>query len=65
MHKHKRINEGVLYEAPNTRSKIHNEVKEELAGNWSFLTDTQGLRLAYESLQKRKPVIHCRNKGPD
>ena len=49
MHKHKRINEGVLYEAPNTRSKIHNEVKEELAGNWSFLTDTQGLRLAYES----------------
>ena len=49
MHKHKRINEGVLHEAPNTRSKIHNEVKEELAGNWSFLTDTQGLRLAYES----------------
>ena len=36
MHKHKRINEGVLYEAPTTRSKIHNEVKEELAGNWSF-----------------------------
>ena len=49
MHKHKRRNEGILYEAPNTRSKIHNEVKEELAGTETFLTDTQGLRLAYES----------------
>ena len=49
MHKDKRRNEGVLYEAPNTRSKIHNEVKEELAGTETFLTDTQGLRLAYES----------------
>ena len=49
MHKDKRRNEGITYEAPNTRSKIHNEVKEELAGNWSFLTDTQGLKLAYEN----------------
>ena len=49
MHKHKRRNEGITYEAPNTRNKIHNEVREELAGNWSFLTDAQGLRLAYES----------------
>ena len=49
MHKQKRSNEGVLYEAPNTRNKINDEVKEELAGNWPFLTDTQGLRLAYES----------------
>ena len=49
MHRNKRRNEGVLYEAPNTRSKIHNEVKEELAGTETFLTDTQGLRLAYES----------------
>ena len=49
MHKHKRRNEGIIYEAPNTRSKIHNEVKEELAGTETFLTDTQGLRLAYES----------------
>ena len=38
-----------MYEAPNTISKMHDEVKEELAGNWSFTTDTQGLRLAYES----------------
>ena len=49
MHRNKRLNEGVLYEAPNTRSKIHNEVKEELAGTETFLTDAQGLRLAYES----------------
>ena len=49
MHKHKRRNEGILYEAPNTRSKIHNEVKDELAGTETFLTDSQGLRLAYES----------------
>ena len=49
MHRNKRRNEGVLYEAPNTRSKIHNEVKEELAGTETFFTDAQGLRLAYES----------------
>ena len=49
MHRNKRQNEGITYEAPNTRSKIHNEVKEELAGTETFLTDTQGLRLAYES----------------
>ena len=36
-------------EAPNTRNKINEEVREELAGNWSFLTDTQGLKLAYEN----------------
>ena len=23
--------------------KINDDVREELAGNWSFLTDTQGL----------------------
>ena len=49
MHKNKRRNEGVLYEAPNTRNKIVDDVKEELAGTETFLTDTQGLRLAYES----------------
>ena len=49
MHKHKRRNEGIPYEAPNTRNKISNEVREELAGTETFLTDTQGLRLAYES----------------
>ena len=49
MFKHKSRNEGVLYEAPNTRNKINEEVKEELAGTETFLTDTQGLRLAYES----------------
>ena len=38
-----------MYEAPNTRSKVNNEVREELAGTETFLTDTQGLRLAYES----------------
>ena len=49
MFKHKRQNEGRLYEAPNTRSKLHNEVRDELAGTETFLTDTQGLKLAYEN----------------
>ena len=49
MYKHKRRNEGVLYEAPNTRNKIDDKVREELAGTETYLTDTQGLRLAYES----------------
>ena len=49
MFKHKSRNEGILYEAPNTRSKVNNEVREELAGTETVLTDTQGLRLAYES----------------
>ena len=49
MHKHKRRNEGVLYEAPTTRSKINEEVREELAGRENNLTDAMGLRLAYES----------------
>ena len=49
MHKHKRRNEGILYEAPNTRNKINEEVKKELASQESYFTDTQGLRLAYES----------------
>ena len=37
------------YEVPNTRDKINDEVKEELAGTETFLTDTQGLKLAYEN----------------
>ena len=49
MHKHKRKNEGILYEAPNTRNKINDEVRDELTGTETYLTDTQGLRLAYES----------------
>ena len=49
MFKHKRRNEGALYEVPNTRNKIHDDVREELAGTETFLTDTQGLRLAYEN----------------
>ena len=49
MHKHNRRNEGFLYEAPNTRNKINDEVREELAGRENNLTDAMGLRLAYES----------------
>ena len=49
MHKHKRRNEGILYEVPKTRKKINDDVREELAGTETFLTDTQGLRLAYEN----------------
>ena len=46
MHKHKRRNEGILYEVPKARNKINDDVREELAGTEAFLTDTQGLRLA-------------------
>ena len=49
MFKHKRRNEDILYRSPNTRSKIHNEVRDELTSNETYLTDTQGLRLAYEN----------------
>ena len=49
MHRNKRRNEEITYEAPINRNKINEEVREELAGNWSFLTDTQGLKLAYEN----------------
>ena len=38
-----------MYGAPNTRNRINEEVREELAGTETFLTDTQGLRLAYEN----------------
>ena len=49
MHRNKRRNEEITYEAPINRNKINEEVRDELAGNWSFLTDTQGLKLAYEN----------------
>ena len=49
MFKHKSWNEGLMYEPPNTRSKTNDEVREELAGTETFLTDSQGLRLAYEN----------------
>ena len=49
MHRNKRRNEEIPYEAPNNRNKINDEVREELAGTETFLTDTQGLRLAYEN----------------
>ena len=49
MHKHKRKDQDTIYEIPNTRSKINDEVREELAGTETCLTDTQALRLAYES----------------
>ena len=49
MHKYKRRNEGALYKAPNTRSRLHSEVRDELAETETFLTDMQGLKLAYEN----------------
>ena len=49
MHRIKRRNESILYEIPNTRNKINDEVSEELAGTETFLADTQGLELAYEN----------------
>ena len=38
-----------MYEAPDTRSKINDEVREELAGRENNRSDAVGLRLAYES----------------
>ena len=49
MHKQQRKDQDTIYEIPNTSNKIKDEVREELAGTETFLTDTQGLRLAYES----------------
>ena len=49
MHRNKRRKEEIPYEAPNTRNKINDDVMEELAGTETFLTDTQGLKLAYEN----------------
>ena len=49
MFKHKRRDDFEPYEAPNSRCNIHNEASEELAGTETFLTDTQGLKLAYEN----------------
>ena len=49
MFKHKRRNEGVLYEAPYNRNKVVDDAREELAGRENNLTDAIGLRLAYES----------------
>ena len=49
MFKNKRLNEGMKYEPPTTRNKITDDVNNELAGVETFLTDTQGLKLAYEN----------------
>ena len=49
MFKHKRNGENILYEAPNTRNKIVSDVRNDLAGQESYITDTQGLKLAYEN----------------
>ena len=49
MYKHKRKNEDILYETPKTRNKIVDDVSNELTNNERFLTDAQGLRLAYEN----------------
>ena len=49
MHRNKRRNEEIPYEAPINRNKINDEVKKELAGRENNLTDAMGLRLAYES----------------
>ena len=39
MHRNKRRNEEIPYEAPNNRNKINDEVKKELAGRENNLTD--------------------------
>ena len=49
MHKHKRRSERVLFKAPNTRTRLHIEVRDEFAGTETFLTDTQGLKTAHEN----------------
>ena len=39
-----------MQEPPTTRNKTNDDVTEELAGAETFVTDTQGLKLAYENL---------------
>ena len=48
MFTHKSRNDGLMYETPNTRSKVNDEVREELAGRENNLTGAIGLKLAYE-----------------
>ena len=52
MYKHKRKDEEEPYEAPNSKNKVVDGVREELAGKETFLTDTQGLKLAYENPER-------------
>ena len=47
MFKHKRKGEEEPYEAPNSTNKVADDVRDELAGTETFLTDTKGLKLAY------------------
>ena len=49
MYKHRRKDEEEPYVAPYSKNKVVDDVNQELAGNWSFLTDTQGLKRAYEN----------------
>ena len=49
MFKHRRLNEGIKYEPPTTKNKIVNDVSNELTSNERYLTDTKGLKLAYEN----------------
>ena len=49
MYKHKGKVEEEPYEAPNSKNKVADDVRDELAGTETFLTDTQGLKLAYEN----------------
>ena len=61
MYKQKRKVEEEPYEAPNNKNKNVDDVKEELAGREDFLTDTQGLRLAYESpdrMYRNGSILH-------
>ena len=61
MYKQKRKIEEEPYEAPNNKNKVVDDVKEALAGREDFLTDTQGLRLAYESpdrMYRNGSILH-------
>ena len=49
MYKQKRKGEEEPYEAPNSKIKVADDVRDELAGTDSSLTDTQGLKVAYEN----------------
>ena len=49
MFKHRRKDDEEPYVAPSIKNKAVDGVREELAGTETFLTDTQGLKLAYEN----------------
>ena len=57
MHKHKPRSEGILYEAPNTRDKINDEVREELAGTETCFNRYSRLKIGIRKPRQIETVV--------